>query len=468
MASTMLNADLSARRAVIAITSSLTILSFAAAPAMADRRAPAPIVFAGQGQATSAPRPSTTRPQATNQAKPKKLSRRERRAARRAAKRVPAPAAPSRTVEFRYPDQPEVFYGANGPRAEAGAAPLSFSSGSAAISQADAAKLTVGTPPVQAGPIQAAPVKATPVQLDPAITPGGFDARAAAAKSAQGTPAPSPQFVSAAGPADFTSTPLPEIKPAVVQKPAVQTRPVSGAVFQPVQADVYDKTGTASVFDPALNGQPTANGEMLDTQAMIAAHPSLPLPSLVQVINLENNREIVVRVNDRGPIDGNGLIEVSERAATVLGFNSQAGTNVRVRYLGPAPQAITTNAPAQPEPAVQAQIRPAVVSAPLETPLGKSAVSPLFAKVQAASPASNADREVFVQLASFSDIGNAQRLHATLNTSVQNIGIIPVKVRGTDFFRVVAGPIANRREAEQLRDRLANQGIARGLIIAAP
>ena len=462
MASTMLNADMSARRAVIAITSSLTIISFAATPAMADRRAPAPVVFAGQGQAATTPRPSTTRPQATHQAKPKKLSRRERRAARRPAKRVPAPAAPSRTVEFRYPDQPEIFYGENGPRAETGAAPLSFSSGGAAITQAEAAKLTVGAPPVQV-----APVKATPVQLDPAITPGGFDARAAAA-AAQSTPSPRPQFISAAGPADFTSTPVPELKPAISQSPTVQARPVSGAVFQPVQADVYDKTGTASVFDPALNGQPTSNGELLDTQAMIAAHPSLPLPSLVQVINLENNREVVVRVNDRGPIDGSGLIEVSERAATVLGFNGQADTNVRVRYLGPAPQAITDSAPSQPTPASQAQVRPAVGSAPLETPLGKSAVSPLFAKVQAAQPASNVGDEVFVQLASFSDIGNAQRLHATLNTSVQNIGIVPVKVRGTDFFRVVAGPIANRREAEQLRDRLANQGIARGLIIAAP
>jgi len=469
MASTMLNADLSARRAVIAITSSLTVLSFAAAPAMADRRAPAPVVFAGQGQSATPARPMTTRPQASRRAKPKKLSRRERRAAKRAAKRVPAPAAPTRTVEFRYPDQPEVFYGAKGARTESGAAPLSFSSGGAAISQAEAAKLTVGTPPVQITPVQPAPLQTAQAPRDPAITQGGFDARAVAAKN---TPSPRPQFVSAAGPANFTSAPLPALKPAVVEEVQPQTRPVSGATFQPVQADVYDKTGTASVFDPVLNGQPTSNGEILDTQAMIAAHPSLPLPSLVQIINLENNREVVVRVNDRGPIDGNGLIEVSERAASVLGFDAQSGTSVHVRYLGPAPQALASNAPAQPQPAVKAQIQPAVASTPLGAPhhngLFAGASVPQPASPPIPSPRVPSGDQVFVQLASFADIGNAQRLHATLNRSVQNIGIVQANVRGTDFFRVVAGPIANRKEAEQLRDQLANQGIGRGLIIAAP
>lgn len=452
MASSKFTADTAAMRAAIAITASLTVFSFASAPANADRRKPAPIIFAGQG-ATS-PAPATQREQTARTASPEKLSRRERRAAKRAAKRSAAPAAPTRQIEFRYPDQPDTFYGANGARSEFGAAPLSFSSGSAAISQTEAAKLTVGTPPPLANSPQTLRISA---QTDPAITQGGFDARAAAARVSAAKPT---GFTSAAGKADFSSpamqsAPLPALQAAVVKAPVQATRPVSGAVFQPVQASVYDKTGTASVFHPSLNGQPTSNGEILDTQAMIAAHPSLPLPSLVQVINLQNNREIVVRVNDRGPIDGNGLIEVSERAAGLLGFGANGASNVRVRYLGPAPQVDTNKRPeARPIAA-----RPAPFIAP---PLA----APVSASVSAANQKAGKG-DLFLQLASFSDISNAQRLHATLNGRVRNVGIVPVQVRGTDFFRVVAGPISSRAAAERLREQLVDQGIGRGLIIAA-
>ena len=72
-----------------------------------------------------------------------------------------------------------------------------------------------------------------------------------------------------------------------------------------------------------------------------------------------------------------------------------------------------------------------------------------------------------VQFASFTDISNAQRLHASLGTKVGNLGIVPAQVNGTDYFRVVSGPLDNRKAAEQLRDRLANQGVGRGLVIAA-
>ena len=167
-----------AMRATIALTTSLTILSFAATPAYAGKRTPAPITFAGQGGRVTAPTPQVS----ANTAQAPKLSRRERR---RAANRAQAsaaptvaatPAAPSRRIEFRYPDQPDTFYGANGARSATDAAPLSFSSSTSAISQAEAAKYTVGTPPAK--------VASASVARDPAITAGGFDARAAAARVA--------------------------------------------------------------------------------------------------------------------------------------------------------------------------------------------------------------------------------------------------------------------------------------------
>ena len=67
-----------------------------------------------------------------------------------------------------------------------------------------------------------------------------------------------------------------------------------------------------------------------------AAHTTLPLPSLVEVENLENGRRVVLRVNDRGPFVGNRLIDVSHAAARALGFDKKGLARVRVKYLGHA------------------------------------------------------------------------------------------------------------------------------------
>ena len=96
------------KRVAILVTASFTALSLAAAPAIAQKRTPAPIVFAGQGGHNTAPTPQTQ----TNTAKPKprRLSRKERRRAKAAQEAAVQQADTGRRVEFRYPDQPEVYY----------------------------------------------------------------------------------------------------------------------------------------------------------------------------------------------------------------------------------------------------------------------------------------------------------------------------------------------------------------------
>src|SRR3546814_2356839 len=79
-----------------------------------------------------------------------------------------------------------------------------------------------------------------------------------------------------------------------------------------------------------FNGMPTANGEKYDMYAMTAAHPTLQLPSVVRVTNLENGRSVVVRVNDRGPFSNSRIIDMSYAAAEELGFARQGTTRVRV------------------------------------------------------------------------------------------------------------------------------------------
>ena len=434
-------------RLAVMVATSLTVVGATSPTAYADKRTPAPIVFASSG---NTPAPQARPVQSAPKAKKKKKRRFSfgRKKSSESTKRVAAPAEPTRRVEFRYPDQPDTFYGESGPHRVANADPLSFSSSEAAVTQEEAAKLTVGAPPALPA-AQPAPIQA--VQRDPAITSGGFDARAAAAKIEAKS-----NFVSAAGVADFTTRPAVVSEPLAplentpaVQKTSSDVAPV--AASSAAQPAVYDKTGSAYVFDRALHGLPTSNGEVLDTLSMTAAHPSLPLPSLVQVINLSNGKEVVVRVNDRGPIDGNGIIEVSEKAAAVLGFENNGNNEVRVRYLGDAPALDTKElAPVAPVPAVPVAKKPLLASVP-------NSGTPSF------------DGEQFmVQLASFSDIGNAQRMYESLNGRVGDVQIVSAVVNGTNYFRVVAGPLNDRKSAETLRDRLANTGVGRGLVITAP
>ena len=95
----------------------------------------------------------------------------------------------------------------------------------------------------------------------------------------------------------------------------------------------YEETGTASWYGPALDGKLTASGEIHNIENMTASHPTLPLPSIAKVTNLANGRSVVVRVNDRGPLVKNRLIDVSQKAATELGFSDRSTTTVRVELL---------------------------------------------------------------------------------------------------------------------------------------
>ena len=112
---------------------------------------------------------------------------------------------------------------------------------------------------------------------------------------------------------------------------------IAGKLYEPQEDVTYDRTGMASWYGGYFHGRLTANGEIFDSAAISAAHPTLPLPSYVRVTNLRNNRSIIVRVNDRGPYVHDRLIDVSEQTAELLGFHRKGLTEVRVEYVSRAP-----------------------------------------------------------------------------------------------------------------------------------
>ena len=112
---------------------------------------------------------------------------------------------------------------------------------------------------------------------------------------------------------------------------------VKGQWYSPTFQPRYDQVGVASWYGYE-SGRTTSNGEafLTDNQAT-AAHRTLPIPSMLEVTNLDNGRSIRVRLNDRGPFVPGRLIDLSRDAARRLGFLEKGTARVRVRYVGPAP-----------------------------------------------------------------------------------------------------------------------------------
>ncbi|MGS1093248.1 septal ring lytic transglycosylase RlpA family protein [Aquamicrobium terrae] len=112
---------------------------------------------------------------------------------------------------------------------------------------------------------------------------------------------------------------------------------VAGKWYYPKEDPKYSKVGAASWYGDAFHGRLTANGEIYDTAHLTAAHPTMPLPSYARVTNVANGSSVVVRVNDRGPYHGNRIIDLSKRAADMLGYSAAGTAKVKVDYIGRAP-----------------------------------------------------------------------------------------------------------------------------------
>jgi rare lipoprotein A len=140
--------------------------------------------------------------------------------------------------------------------------------------------------------------------------------------------------------------------PAVANKPATSVRladarphykvgspyAINGITYHPREDLSYRRVGIASYYGGErrgidFHGRPTANGEIYDMYGLTAAHPTLPMPSVVNVTNLENGRSLKLRVNDRGPFADGRLIDVSRLAARHLGFEEKGTARVRVEVL---------------------------------------------------------------------------------------------------------------------------------------
>jgi rare lipoprotein A len=227
---------------------------------------------------------------------------------------------------------------------------------------------------------------------------------------------------------------------------------VAGRWFTPREQPNYDKVGLASWYGPQFHRRQTSNGEWFDMNYLTAAHATLPLPSYARVTNLENGREIIVRINDRGPFVGDRIIDLSRYSATVLGFKEQGKAQVRVQYLGPA----KLNDRGTQLAALNQQLRNSGSTRVMTAALSATnKQSNYVAKASITETASSG--AYFVQVGSFSDPNNAERARAELANTGPVI-ITPVSGVGGQLYRVRIGPLPSESQAQRALEEAVNAG----------
>jgi rare lipoprotein A len=231
-------------------------------------------------------------------------------------------------------------------------------------------------------------------------------------------------------------------------------------------SDGYRARGVASWYGRDFHGLATSSGETYNMNAMTAAHTTLPIPTWVEVTNLENGKRVVVKVNDRGPFVDHRLIDLSYAAALQLDMVRNGTARVEVRALagpGGAPVLTTASAPA-PQPA------PPAPESVLVAPAGIALISAADAADTSAVevPAASGPPELFAQVGAFGDAANAARLVERLRVNgFQNAFVVSEADGRRTLHRVRLGPLRDDREFDQIRARVRSLGFGESQLVTA-
>jgi rare lipoprotein A len=238
----------------------------------------------------------------------------------------------------------------------------------------------------------------------------------------------------------------------------------------------FVERGIASWYGPDFHGKRTSSGERYDMYQMTAAHKTLPIPCYVEVVNLQNGRRAVLKVNDRGPFKDNRVIDLSYVAARKLGIWQKGTGLVEVRVIDPA-HPIVPNVATGPTPAVRPsrapgedEMAPAIVAA-AGSPQESTAVARDAESAIAAAPSAHADvagasaggfgttPPFFLQVGAFAEFGNAERLRTRLLASLRDVHVSPADSNGQAVYRVRVGPFTDVMASDLVVQKLQQLGI---------
>ncbi|NLQ16097.1 septal ring lytic transglycosylase RlpA family protein [Marinomonas sp. M1K-6] len=220
-------------------------------------------------------------------------------------------------------------------------------------------------------------------------------------------------------------------------------------------AQGYVAKGTASWYGNKFHGHKTSNGEIYDMYDFSAAHKSLPLPTYVKVTNLDNQRSVIVRVNDRGPFHGDRLIDLSYAAAARLDYHKKGLARVRIEAITPA----------------QGEVYPSskeVVKVPAQA--SESAPVKALPSISTSSTGSQtAPSELIfshLQLGAFSAEASADRLKQRLFEVFDTRVNVSINKQGDGLYKVLVGPFDGSDSLSEWQQKLQQEGFGNPVRVA--
>lgn len=293
----------------------------------------------------------------------------------------------------------------------------------------------------------------------------------------------------------------PDAEPQVEPYSKRGNRPyvVFGKQYTPITDErPFKQRGVGSWYGKKFHGQKTSSGEPYDMYKMTAAHPTLPIPSFARVTNVVNGKQVIVRVNDRGPFHSGRIIDLSYTAALKLGYLGKGSGELEVERLLPddianlnrnrksAPVRVERTAPAsdmisalpgtQPLPRAEtpAPVSLAAVNlggteivqiAETQPPLPQLQPSSGSQPVVVPAPQATSAQGFYLQLGAYSQAINAESARTLLS---QNNGVSLPPIEVVEYgalFRLYSGPFATRAEAAAAAQQLQGGAAIKPMIV---
>jgi len=234
---------------------------------------------------------------------------------------------------------------------------------------------------------------------------------------------------------------------------------VLGRSYVPITQDrAFKERGLASWYGKKFHGRRTANGEVYDMYAMTAAHPTLPLPSYARIRNPANGREVIVRVNDRGPFHKGRIVDLSYTAALKLDLlrgvapvELERITFAEIRSGAWRRSGQPVDGPDRDQPDEAVAAAPLAAALPIDA---APAAAPAEADALPLRPLATAPRGFWIQLGAFRQRDGAESFQRRVADELEWLSPMLALFVDTPLFRLQAGPYATRDEAREGAERI--------------
>ena len=245
---------------------------------------------------------------------------------------------------------------------------------------------------------------------------------------------------------------------------------VKGKFYFPKKDMLYSKTGIASWYGPKFHGKLTANGEIYNQNELTAAHKTLPLPSAVKVTNLKNSKSLNLRINDRGPFVNDRIIDLSSKAADLLGLKKQGTGLVKVTILQEQTKALEKLAKKGLFPELRDLPKPdtPTINKPQKSIVKIEGINKAYIKknkkIDYDLKNLKSNYKIFIKLGSFSTLKSANLMKEKLNY-IKNIKIYNVMINNKNIFQVKSGPYVIVNKVDRVLSLLTSKGMQGAKII---